>query len=51
MKLIKTYLRSTMSATKLNGLALLNIHRNISLISDEVIDNFAMKNRKLDFVL
>ena len=51
MKLIKTYLRSTMTANRLTGLALLNIHRDIELTADEVIDNFALQNRRLDFVL
>jgi hypothetical protein len=51
MKRIKTYLRSTMSAERLTGLALLNIHKSIALTADEVIDHFASKNRRLDFVL
>jgi len=30
---------------------LLNIHRDITITADEVIDHFAKANRRLDFVL
>ena len=51
MKRIKTYLRSTMTTDRLTGLALLNVHRDIELTPDEVINHFGRKNRRLDFVL
>ena len=51
LKRVKTYLRSTMSCDGLTGLALLNIHRDITITADEVIDHFAKANRRLSFVL
>lgn len=45
MKLIKSYLRTTMGQERLNGLALMNIHKNAIEISvSEVIDKFAQKH-------
>ena len=43
LKLIKTYLRSTMSQYRLNGLAIMSIENLIgrSLNYDQLIDNFA----------
>ena len=52
LKLIKTYLRSTMSESRLSNLAILSIERSLaSTISfDKVISNFAaVKARKLHF--
>lgn len=52
LKRIKTYLRNTMSETRLNGLASLNIHREIHVDPEEVIDVLVKKGpRKLNFVL
>jgi len=48
-KYIKNYLRSTMSDSRLNGLALLYVHRDIPLNYDSVIDDFAKGNRRLEF--
>lgn len=44
LKLIKTYLRSTMSENRLNGLALLSIEkgRMVNIDFDTVIDDFAL---------
>lgn len=50
LKLIKTYLRSTMSENRLNGLALLSIEkgRMVNIDFDTVIDDFALlKNRRI----
>ena len=45
---IKTYIRSTMKEDRLNGLALMNIQRDIDLNVKEVIDTFAhLHPRKL----
>jgi len=44
-------LRSTMSGIRLNGLALLNIHRDIDVDTNKVIEMFSKTNRKLDFAL
>ncbi|KAF0752713.1 52 kDa repressor of the inhibitor of the protein kinase-like, partial [Aphis craccivora] len=44
----KTYLRSTIGEDRLNGLMLLNIHRDIKITPDEVIEEFSKKHtRKL----
>ena len=41
LRRLKTYLRNTMTQNRLNCLALLNIHREIELDVNEVIDCFA----------
>ena len=51
LRLLKTYLRSTMTQTRLNGLALLYIHRDIKVSMTEVIQELCKKKRKLDFIL
>ncbi|KAE9542310.1 hypothetical protein AGLY_003437 [Aphis glycines] len=52
LRRLKTWLRTRMVEDRLNGLALMHIHRNISIDIEQVIDRFAKnKNRKLDFVL
>ncbi|CAF1508469.1 unnamed protein product [Rotaria sordida] len=49
LKLLKTYLRSTMSETRLNGLAMMYIYRDVDINVDTVIDEFAKSNRRLIF--
>ena len=49
LKYIKNYLRSTMSDSRLNELALLYVHRDIPLNYDSVIDDFAKRYRRLEF--
>lgn len=49
LKYIKSYLRSTMSEERLNGLAHLYINRDIRLQYDAVIDEFSRSNRRLSF--
>lgn len=44
LKRIKTYLRSTMGENRLNGLALLNIHPEIIINTEEVVDIYANKH-------
>lgn len=52
LKRLKTYLRSTMSEERLCSLALINVHKDLEIHPDEVIDKFALqKNRKLDFII
>jgi len=51
LKRIKTYLRNSTSETRLNGLAVLNIHREVPVTEDEVIEVLASINRRLDFSL
>ena len=48
---LKTYLRSTISQQRLNGLALLNVHRDINLSVYEIIDRFAItRPRKMKLI-
>ncbi|KAI3737329.1 hypothetical protein L2E82_27327 [Cichorium intybus] len=51
LKLLKSYLRSTMSQERLNGLAMIAIENDIldTINYEELIDNFASKNAKRDF--
>lgn len=52
LRRIKSWLRSTMSEDRLVGLALMNVHRDIELIVDNIIDRFAkLGNRRLEFEL
>lgn len=51
LRSLKTYLRNTMSETRLNGLALQNIHYNIQISDDMVLDKFSKKSRRMNFIL
>lgn len=51
LRRIKSYLRTNMTQERLSGLALLNMHRNIEVNPETVIDIFAQKNRKISFIL
>ena len=44
LRCLKTYLRSTMSEDRLNGLALLYAHRDIPCNADFVVQEFAQRN-------
>jgi len=44
-------MRSRKSEERLNGLALLHCFMNVSITSDEFIDEFAKSERRNDFVL
>ena len=44
LRRLKTYLRNSMSESRLKGLALLNIHQAIAVDINEVIDRFASKH-------
>jgi len=47
LKRIKTYLRSTMNQSRLNGLEMLNINKDIKITPEEVLDILSTKhNRK-----
>ena len=48
LKLIKSYLRSTMSQERLNGLAMLSIEEDLltTINFDDLIDSFASKNAR-----
>lgn len=51
LRRLKTYLRNTTGQHRLNGLAMLNIHREISISPDEVSDELAKSPRRLEFRL
>lgn len=51
LKRIKTYLRNSTADNSLNGLAALNIHREIKVDVEAVIKELAKKKRRLDFVI
>ena len=44
LRCLKTYLRNSMSESRLKGSALLNIHQAIAVDINEVIDRFASKH-------
>lgn len=48
LRRLKTYLRSTMGDLRCTGLALLNIHRDIDVSVDEVVDLFRISNRRMN---
>ncbi|XP_077283750.1 zinc finger MYM-type protein 1-like [Arctopsyche grandis] len=48
LRRLKTYLRNTMSENQLNGLALLNIHRDINVSAEKILDMFTIMTRRLD---
>jgi hypothetical protein len=47
LKGIKTYLRNTTGQERLNGLASMNIHKDINVSVDEVFEEFFKKTRKI----
>jgi len=48
---IKTYLRNSIADNRLNGLAALNIHREIKVDTDDVIKELTQRKRRLDFLI
>jgi len=51
LRRLKTYLRNSSGQDRLNGLALLNVHRNITVEVAEVTDELCTKPRRLPFQL
>jgi hypothetical protein len=47
LRRLKTFMRSTMGEKRLTSLALLNVHREIKLDLDKVIDRFALKHPRM----
>ncbi|XP_070188701.1 52 kDa repressor of the inhibitor of the protein kinase-like [Littorina saxatilis] len=45
IRTLKSYLRTTMGETRLNGLALMRTHRHITVDIDDVVDRFANRYR------
>lgn len=51
LRRLKNYLRNSTSQNRLNGLALMSIHRDIVVDPEEVINKLSKKPRKLGFTL
>ena len=50
LRRLKTYLRNTMTQSRLNGLALMSIHRDVDIDYENVINKFARRfPRRLEF--
>jgi hypothetical protein len=47
LRRLKNYLRSTMGQERLNDLVVLNIHKNIPINIDEVINIFSRSSRRI----
>lgn len=47
LKRLKTYLRNSTGETRLNGLALMSVHREINIDPKEVLNQFAKSSRKM----
>jgi hypothetical protein len=50
LKYLKNYIRSSTGDTRLNGLTLMYMYRNLIPTVDEIIDELSKKNRRLSFV-
>ncbi|XP_016658723.2 uncharacterized protein LOC107883372 [Acyrthosiphon pisum] len=46
LRRLKTWLRSTMGQNRLSGLALLHVHRSISINIDKIIDTFSQMKKR-----
>ena len=46
LRRLKTYLRSTVSQDRMNGLVLLYVHREIPIRAEKVIELFAKENQR-----
>lgn len=51
LRRLKTYLRNKTGEDRLNGLALLNVHQDIKVTCDEVLNVMANVPRRMDIVL
>jgi hypothetical protein len=51
LKLIKSYLRSTISENRLNGLASMYIYRNLSIDVETIITEFSRLKHRVDFCI
>jgi len=51
MRWLKSYLQSTMGASRLNGLAQMSINRDLHIKPEDVLDELATNKRRLNFVL
>lgn len=49
LRRLKTYLRNKTGQDRLNGLALLNVHRDIAVTELEIVEIMSKSNRRLNF--
>lgn len=49
LRRLKTYLRNKTGQDRLNGLALLNVHRDIAVTELEIVEIMSKNNRRLNF--
>jgi hypothetical protein len=47
LRCLKIYLRNTTGENRSNGLAVMNIHRDLVVTTDEIIDSLALKSRRI----
>ncbi|KAJ8885102.1 hypothetical protein PR048_011298 [Dryococelus australis] len=45
LRSVKTYLRNSTGENRLNGLALMSVHRDIPLVPEDVVDQFSKECR------
>jgi hypothetical protein len=50
LRRLKSYLRNRTGEERLTGLALMTIHRNIPVDIENVIEIYAKRNRRLQFI-
>jgi len=51
LRRLKSYLRSTMGQSRLNGLAQMSINHDLSIDAEDVLNELAKKKRRLNFLL
>ena len=51
LRRLKTWMRSSMGEDRLTGLALLNVHKDIKIKAEDIIERFASGKRNINFVL
>jgi len=50
LRRLKTYLRNTTGENRLNGLTVMNIHRDLVVTTDEIIDTLSSKIRRIKLI-
>ena len=51
LRRLKSYLRSTMGQSRLNGLAQMSINRDLPIDAEDVLNELAKKKRRVNFLL
>jgi hypothetical protein len=50
LRRFKTYMRNTAGENRLSGLAVMNIHRDLIVTTDEIMDTLALKIRRIKLI-